>query len=440
MHTMACMAFFCLTPIMADLLTEKARASTFDRTIVEKLIVQLGDRDFAHRQDATRQLRQFGDAILPVLLQARTRCEPEIGRRLDDLIGPMQEARVLAPRRITLPPNRLPRDYLGLLGAQSGYSVRADDLPNTTKLDLHCSNIPFWEALDRLCDATGLSFASTGQDETIRLVPQTNESPYRSYDGLFRVTAQGFRYSRTTHFAQLPRQTQFGNQFSELLSLDLMIQVEPKTFLLKLGRPRLVIAEDEDKRSMAPTGDGQLGDSGGIYYGGNFGRGRAQQISTALMMPTKNSRQVSRIKGVIPVTLLAEQKPLVVTDRLADSKGKKFKVGNATISIEDIELGKGNQKRFQCKLTYDETTTEMRYDYSRIQTIQQRLELRDARGNKLEMNAGLTQFNSPTSAQFVLNTMGNSGKDAPVPAKLVFIDWVQLEHEVAFELKDLPLP
>jgi hypothetical protein len=440
LHTMACMVFFCLTPTLADLLTEKVLANTFDRKTVEQLIVRLGDREFGQRQQATQALRQQGDAILPVLLQARRHCEPEVGRRLDELIRPMQVARVLSPRRVTLPGNQSPREYAALLGAQSGYLIHADNLETKTRLDLPCKDEPFWPALDRLCDSTGCSFVQNGQDEGIRLVGQNSESPYRSYDGIFRVNAQGFRYTRSTHFAQVARHAQFGNQISELLALDLIVQVEPKTSLLKVGRPRLALAEDEEKRSMAPSGEGQFAEVGGINYGGNFGRGRAQQVSLGLMMPGRNSRQVSRVKGVIPVTLLAEQKPIVVTDKLLESKGKKFKVGNATFLINEVEIGKGSEKHYQFKINYDEATTEMRYDYSRIQTIQQRLELRDAHGNKIPMNASLTQFNSPTSAQFVLGTLRFSSKDAPPPAQLLFIDWVQLEHEVAFELKDLPLP
>ncbi len=440
MHTMACMVFFCLTPTMSDLLTEKVRANNFDRQAVEKLIVRLGDRDFGQRRLATQALRQQGDAILPALLQARSQCEPEIGRRLDELIGPMQTARVLTPRRVTLPRHQSPREYAALIGAQSGYVLHADNLENSTKLDLGSTREPFWQALDRLCDSTGCSFVQNGQDDGIRLVSQSNDSPYRSYDGIFRVSAQGFRYSRSSNFAQLPRHNQFANQIGEMLALDLVVQVEPKTSLLKLGRPRLLLAEDEEKRPMVSAADGSVSLSGEIYYGGGFGRGRIQQVSVGLMMPAKSSRQVSRIKGMIPVTLLAEQKPLVVTDKLLESQGKKFKLGNATFTISEVEVGKGSDKHYQFKINYDEATTEMRYDYSRIQTIQQRLELRDASGNKIPMNSSLTQFNSPTSAQFVLGTLRFPNKDALPPTKLLFIDWVQLEHEVAFELKDLPLP
>jgi hypothetical protein len=142
----------------------------------------------------------------------------------------------------------------------------------------------------------------------------------------------------------------------------------------------------------------------------------------------------------VPLTLLAEQKPLIVTDALLQAKGKKLKVGDATFQIDDVEVTKGNIKQYSFKITYNENTTETRYDYSKIQSLQQRLELRDAKGVKIQSYPNFLQFNSATSAQLVLNTPATSDKNASVPAQLVYIDWVQLDHEVAFDLKDLPLP
>ena len=47
----------------------------------------------------------------------------------------------------------------------------------------------------------------------------------------------------------------------------------------------------------------------------------------------------------------------------------------------------------------------------------------------------------PSNAQFTLTTQPN-GTNAKVgqPAKLVYYAWVLMEHEVAFEFKNLPLP
>ena len=222
--------------------------------------------------------------------------------------------------------------------------------------------------------------------------------------------------------------------------LNLQVQVEPKTPILKTGRVRIFMAEDEEKRPMSSSNEsqGNFLEIGAMYYNG-FNRSHAQVVNAGLVMPSKNSRQVSRIRGVIPVTLLAEQKLLTITDNIMQAKGKKFKVGDATFQFDDVEATKTNIKHYSFKITYNENTTETRFDYSKIQSLQQRLELRDAKGNKIDTYSNFLQFNSPTSAQLVINTQG-TGKNAGVPAQLFYINWVQLDHEVAFELKDLPLP
>ncbi len=66
---MACMVFFCLTPALSDLGTEKAKEAQVDCAVVEKLIAQLGDRDFTVRDAAAKALSQQGTAALPLLLQ-----------------------------------------------------------------------------------------------------------------------------------------------------------------------------------------------------------------------------------------------------------------------------------------------------------------------------------------------------------------------------------
>ena len=438
---MACMFFFFLTPALSDLLTEKAKEAQVDRVLVEKLIAQLGDRDYAVRDAACQALRQRGAPVLPLLLNARTRGDIETRRRLDEIIPEMQTVLLLTPQRVTLPKNKSAKEYAALIAAQTKFVIQTDGLDGTKSLDLSCSRAPFWETLDRLCDLAGCSMGQNMNEDAIRLIPQTVESPYRSYDGIFRVTATGFNYSRSTNFAQLPKRGFQVNQVNETLMLNLVVHVEPKMPVLKSGRVRILLAQDEEKRSMTAAGEGQ--DQGwqmGMTYYNGFNRSHLATVSAPLMLPSKSSRVVSRIKGVVPLTLLAEQKPLIVTDAILQAKGKKFKVGDATFQIDDVDGSKGKIRDYSIKITYNENTSDTRYDYSKIQTLQQRIELRDAKGIKISSYPSFLQFNSATSAQLMLKIPGTSDKNAPVPAQLVYIDWVQLDHEVVFDLKDLPLP
>ena len=117
------------------------------------------------------------------------------------------------------------------------------------------------------------------------------------------------------------------------------------------------------------------------------------------------------VKGIIPVTLLAEQKLVVVTDNLQAAKGKKFKVGPATFNIESV--GTTGNKQHEIKITYTEDSGENNYDWSRLQAIQQRVELQDASGKKIPSNARITNYMGPTSVQFsiVTNASGGNAKN-----------------------------
>src|SRR5213078_4088462 len=64
--------------------------------IIEKLVEQLGDRDFHKRDQAARQLETLGPRALPELRKARVNADPEVRRRLDDLIPALETSAVIA--------------------------------------------------------------------------------------------------------------------------------------------------------------------------------------------------------------------------------------------------------------------------------------------------------------------------------------------------------
>jgi hypothetical protein len=138
------------------------------------------------------------------------------------------------------------------------------------------------------------------------------------------------------------------------------------------------------------------------------------------------------------VTLLAEQKPALVTDRILTAKGKKFKVGDAHFHIEDVTELPG--KQYQIKINFSENNKDGASDYSRIQFLQQRLELHDDKENKFSFYLNYHQFGGPGGAQFTIFTQPSGNAKMGKPTRLVFYAWNLMEHEVPFEFKGLPLP
>ncbi|HEV3445634.1 MAG TPA: hypothetical protein VG099_13385 [Gemmataceae bacterium] len=405
-------------------------------------IEQLANRDFRTREAAVKEIMKIGVPALPALQKAKEHRDAEARRRIDEMIVCLERAAALAPKLVTLKMDKKSvRDVLNELSKQSGFKIPTTDAgfngPQGKALhSFQFDKTPFWEALDKVCEKCGMIVNVNAGDNSVRVNFQDSYEPFRSYDGSFKVLATGFNYSKNSNFGELPKTPyQAGEQAYESLQLNLQVCVEPRVPILKVGQVKLSVAQDEAGTSMLANGGNYYEYWNRSYYGGN-NRTFVQSASVTLAWPSKNSRMVKTVKGVIPVTLLSEQKPVVVCDSILASKGKKIKVGTANFNIDDVTTA---NKQHNIKITYNDESGENPYDYGRIGTIQQRLELQDAKGNKIPANVQIYQWGQ-NNAQLSVITQGAPNAKIGPPAKLVYQLWIQLEHEVPFEFKDLPLP
>jgi hypothetical protein len=308
-----------------------------------------------------------------------------------------------------------------------------------TVYTFHLDKVPFWEALDRICEVCGLVLQPNWGDENLRLFYQDSYVPFSSYNGPFKIVATGFNYTRNNNFGQLPRNPgQPGQSNYESLVFNLSIAVEPKIPIMRVGMIKLIAAEDDERHSMLPLGNDTNNFAWGQrFYGGGYYRNYVHHTQANLLWPSKTSRTVKTLKGVIPVTLLADQKPTTVTDNILGSKGKKFKAGPAVFKIDDVTEVPG--KQYQVKMTVTEENKENPSDPSQFQSLQQRLELQDDKGNKYPFYFNMVNWSGPSGGQFTFTTQSPAPKVGK-PAKLVYYAWILMEHEVGFEFKDLPLP
>jgi hypothetical protein len=462
MGRFAWMALF-LNLGFAPLAQGGAPAATAKST-VEQLIDKLANRDFRIRETASKELAQLGIEALPALQKARTNADPEVRRRLEELIPPLERAQILMPKRVTLHMTNKPiQDVLNEISKQTGYKIatwggaampmivmpgmgavpaagaRAEK--GKTVFSFHLDKLSFWEALDKVCDAAGLILPQGyWGDDQLHLQPSDSYVPFHCYSGPFKVVATGFNYYRNNNFAQLPRNpAQIGQQNSESLQISLMVAVEPKIPIIRVGSVHVTAAEDEDHNSMLPIGnDNTNGPFGRHFYYGGWGRSYVHQTQAMLSWPSKRSHVVRLLRGTVPVTILADQKPALVTDKIMAAKGKKFKVGEATLHIEDVAEAPG--KIYQIKVNFSENSKDNANDWNRIQFLQQRLELTDDKGSKYSFYLNYQNWGGAGGAQFTLHTQPNGNAKIGPPTRLVLYAWNLLEHEVPFEFRDLPLP
>jgi hypothetical protein len=452
---------------------------------IAELIDHLGSKDFRVRENASKAILALGKDALPELQKGRSHLNAEVRRRLDDLIPPLERALTLTPRRVTLHVVNKPiQEVINELAKQTGFKIMltnngggpqagpvaeqmimvgpgvmmagggmsapaapaapAPGSQGKTLYTFHFDKAPFWEVFDQLSEQCGLVFQyGYSGDDTLRVQAQDSYVPFSCTSGPFKIVATGFSYNKSNNFGQVQRTPyQPGQQSWEYLSLGLSIAAEPRLPILKLGPVQLRCAEDDEKHSMLATNNenyyfgpwGMMWRSG---YGG-WNRSIVQQTQVNLVWPSKNCRTVKVLKGVIPVTILADQRPLLVTDKLLTSKGKKFKAGPATFTIDDVTTMAGG-KQHQIKISVTEDTKDGAEDYSRIQSLQQRLEVQDDKGNKHQFYFNVFNWGGPTSAQIQITIQPPGPKLGP-PTRLIYYSWILMEHEAEFEFKGLPLP
>jgi hypothetical protein len=406
---------------------------------VEQLIERLGNRDFKTREAAAKVLAVRAEEALPAMRKAITHPDPEVRQRLEQLVAETERAVLLAPKRITIKmENALLKDALAELSRQSGYRVDLQGGMPQQIVNLDVKNATFWEALDKLSAQAGLILQQHHDMQGgLILYAQNSVTPFVDYRGPFRVWATGFHYNKSLTFGSIPRTQPGVGQRTEQMSFMFSVVAEPKLPLLGLGQPKLTAAVDDQDNSLVPPAA-----KNGVYetyHSGYYGyRNLVLQTQVQLVGPGAAARSMKLIRGALPVTLLAEQRAEITIDQILAVKDKKFESKDITLEIAEVKEAPG--KTYQIVMTARRNGKDPPYDYTWTNSLHQRIELLDDKGQKFQSH-GFNWINgTPTTVQgtFMFGDGGNAqlGK----PQKLIYYGWVTMQHQVEFEFKDLPLP
>jgi hypothetical protein len=424
---------------------------------VAKWIEQLADPDFQKRDEALDRLRDEGPSVIPALRKALSHPDPEVRRRLRDLVPNLETSLLLTPKRVSLKMTAPLQDIFKEITRQTGYKI--ESWSNTPQQQAHTfdfPNVTFWEAIDRIGQQTGLVVQRGYGDDRVVLQPQNAIHPHVWRDGSFRFVADSMQQSRQIDLFLRPLPgAQPGAQpngppngppssvRSESLIFSFTVFVEPKLPILGAGEVRLSAAFDNERNSLVPP-SGQVEDPlemRGVMWRGRFSSGRygnrgtSLQTQVSLQRASEKASTIKLLKGSVPVNLLAEQKPVTVTDKLMSAKGLKEKIGPVHIAIEDVKETENKQYQIAMNLS-NENAGE---DYSWSNSLYQRLEVLDAKGNKMPMYG--SSWGGGAGAVRITMTFGapNAAKPEP-PTKLIFHSWTTLETTASFEFRDIPLP
>ncbi len=415
---------------------------------IERLVDQLGDSDYRKRDEAVERLKAEGVKALPALRAAVKNPDIEIRRRAVELIPNIETAAILAPKRLTLQlKDKTTAEILAEMKKQTGYQFDHWDNNPAARYSLDFKDLTYWQAMDQLTKATGLELQQSWGDDHVHLQPHGSgggvHSAYTHTDGAFRFAANSFQLYKTVDLTQ-------GNpgavNRNEQLTFMFSIQSEPRLPILGVGETRLTEAFDSEKNSMLipsnPNDPNQWNGRGGPYIAryGNGNRSCYQQAQVQLNRVSEKAGTLKVLRGTLPVTLLSEQIPQVVAENVLKGKGKKATIGTTSITVDDVTQPK-NTNQIQVKLTFNEDTGGNPNDWSWQNAIYQRIEVHDSKGVKY-LVVGTNWGNSNgTSLQMTLSFQPQNGNQKVDPdAKLIFMEWKTLHHNINFEFKDLPLP
>lgn len=427
-----------------------------------KLIADLGSDDYRTRENAGKGLAQLGEKALPEMRKAlETTDDPEVSRRLTVLVRRIDHDRLVAPKRITLAlKDKTIQAYVDEIQKQTGY--RVDYSPNgpanDTKYSFEFDAAPFWVAVDHIANAAGLVVYADSYDEpSIRMYGQDALNPHVAYAGPFRFLATQISSNKNIQLSGISRRGLNNNgRANDQINLSFQIQSEPKNPILGTLVTEVISATDDTGASMVQPKDPN--NSRSYYYNNNY-RTHNAHANLQLMRIDKGATAIKSLKAKSQVILLANTIPEVVIADPLKVKNKKFVGRTAEIDFADLSEANG---QYTLTLTAKKlgASDDGNPDYYWSNSVQQKMELFDAKGNKLRNNGATNINNNGSSVTVTLmfspdegggmrgRRFGGPPPAAPpaaaaklgAPAKFVFNEWVSATHEVTFEFKDIPLP
>jgi hypothetical protein len=440
-----------LSVVVALVLVASARAETPaakpPASPYQSLIEQLGSPSFREREEAVRRLEEEGVKVLPALEAALAHSSPEIRQRARNLIPVIELHALMTPRRVSLKMENKPlREIVDEIQRQTGYKMEFWVADPRQTFSIAVKDATYWEAIDRLCTTAHLTLQQNYGDDRVILQQGDHSADFVRYDGPFRFVPVGMQQTRYLAFNQ-PRRGADAPLATENLAFSFLVCSEPRMPLLGMGQVKIDAAYDSEKNSMIPPTNNGIDPTNGMpfamrgrfvtrYGGGN--RTCQMQSELNLYRPSSKATSIKVLRGSIPVTLLMEQKPVVLAEDILKAKGKKVTVGTTTFDFEDATELAG--KQLQVKVSVTEHNPDGSNDYTWMNSLYSRIEVQDQKGNRYQ-NFGSSWGNSgPNNVQMTL-TFGPIGpaKMTP-PAKFVFQSWKTVQHQLAFEFRDIPLP
>lgn len=400
-------------------------------------IEKLAAADFREREKAARDLVALGDRARPVMKRvAATTENPEVERRLEVMLAKLEHAELHNPRRVTFTGNKTIGELLKEITEQTGYKVNGSSGDEKQRLSVAWKDRPFWEALDEVATAAGLSVQSNDYGEEaggVTVYANDTFDPHVHHAGPFRVVATNVGSNQNRLLSGLPRKG-LPVVNNGTLTLNLMMLSEPKNPMLGT-QPVVVTRATDDTGASLLAGDEQAARVS--YYNGANYRGNNQYLYVNLGKPAREATLIKELRGKVQVTLLAGTRPEITVENLLTVKKKAFVSRTTELLIEGVS--EPSDAGFSVTLTakHLHATHE---DYAWSNAVYQRLEAYDEDGGKFVTTGATNTTQGPGTVSMTLPFASPLGKKLGKPTKLVLVEWLTAPREVEFAFTNVPLP
>jgi len=363
------------------------------------LVEKLGSASYAERE-ATKSLESLGDKALPALRPALKSKDPEIRMRARALINKIEGNLLIQASLVRLDfKDATLEEIVKSLSKQTGFEValspvgvaqaelrRAGNGFGTRRITLlESQQVPFWQAIDRLCEAGQLTcqyqvvnLPGQGASQSGLVLsyqpdplaqPGYNHGPFHMnvlslsytshvyFNGTNRMVAQmrpGMRLADGAAFQKGARQPveplpagaagpggakngnlgASGNRTVQFQA-QLRIVPEPRMTLGPAANIQLVEAVDELGHSLLPSMEGDERVFGPMATAG-FAMGTTANLTIRLHRPEAPGKLIKTLRGTVEVSVAAPRSnPLVIP--LEGAAGKTFQNDERRVVVNSID-------------------------------------------------------------------------------------------------------
>lgn len=438
------------------------------------LVPKLGARRYAEREAASGRLEELGPRALYALQTAKELRDPEIRTRAVTLIDKIEGSLLTKPTLVKFDlKDATIAEAAASLSEQTGvkFVLLPDKSPRwqTGRVTIQePTPLPFWQAMDRFCDAARVQFNlnvqanRVGNEPTMQLFEGgARPSLPTSDSGPFRVSVLNLHYQRDVTFppkvpqmpavrggqpqAGIPGSAGTGQRtgpdVSEQFFAQIQIAGEPRLVMSQTSALRITEAADDKAQSLTarPGPGGNFGRFNG-FYGGNSGNLLQQQV--VMSRPESPGKVIRKLKGNIPVVVSTRRKE-VLSIKLEGSAGKEFKGADAVITVHQISTVTNARQTIELSVRSKEGSERPFGGLIDPQTgqrpdlIQLHFDVLDANGQPMNWFPNVDVESGRVSIQTFAAQDPNSKVG---PSEIRYYGLAKAATEIAFEFNDLPLP